>query len=155
MLGFFVYRQNAYKFISFGMYNAKQINALIGRNLKRLRVRAGLTQEKLGEMIGVNGVVIAQIESGIRGMGKDLMARLCNVLKVEPVEFFIDDTTPIPASELEKKALFTVREAEKLGIRYIAEESTEYLSHRLSIVKKQTPEDLRKSKTSRVKGGSI
>lgn len=40
------------------MYKAKDIDRIIGRNLRRLRKAAGLTQNELGEMINANGVYI-------------------------------------------------------------------------------------------------
>lgn len=80
--------------------------------------------------------IYSEIENAVRGMGKEIMSRLCNIFKVEPAEFYIDRETPIPATELEKKALYTIREAEKLGVSYIAEESIEYTKHRLETIKK-------------------
>jgi transcriptional regulator with XRE-family HTH domain len=149
-----VYRQKNLYSVVLGVKSIKDLNKLIGSNLKRIRLKKGLTQEKLGEMINVDGNVIARIEGGIIGLGKRNMIKLCNALGIEPAEFFIDNTTPLPSSELEQKALYMAREAEKLGVEYIVEEAVEYTMHRLTVVKKQKGKDIGKSKTTRIKTGN-
>lgn len=111
-----VYRQETSEIIQLGYMNAKDIDILIGKNLKRLRQKAGLTQDQLGEKIGVDGNVIAQIEGAVRGMGKSMMTRLCNTLKIETWEFHWTEKTPIIKDEREQLDLFIRREAEKMGI---------------------------------------
>lgn len=133
MLGTSVYRQNAKTSIYWIMLNAKDLDKLIGKNLKRIRLKAELTQDKLGEMIGVDGVVIAQIEGAIRGMGKVVMSRLCKALNVYPYEFYIDNDTPVAYDEIEKETLFTLREAKKLGV---AEEIPKYGKYLIQEIKK-------------------
>lgn len=137
MLSISPYRQNTNKIRYLAVYDAKQIDKVIGRNLKRLRLANGLTQAKLGDWINVDGNVIAQLEGGIIGMGKDIMARLCNALKVEPADFYISEQTIVPATELEKKALFMARAAESAKLDYIAEEIVEYGKQRIERVKKE------------------
>ncbi|OGW20080.1 MAG: hypothetical protein A2X55_03155 [Nitrospirae bacterium GWB2_47_37] len=154
MLSNIAYRQKPCKIISLTVYNHKHIDKLIGKNLKRLRTQRKLTQTKLGDLIEVDGNVISQLEGAIIGMGKDIMARLCNALKVEPADFYISEKTPLPSSDLERKALYIAREAEKMGVRYIAEEAVEYTTHRLQVVKKQEGKGAGKSKATRLKAGN-
>lgn len=151
MLSTFVYRQNAKEILCLDMLDSKNIDKIIGNNLKRLRAKSGFTQDKLGEMIGVDGVVIAQIEGSIRGMGKSIMSRICKALDIQPYEFYIDEKTPLPASELEKKALYMAREAEHSHLDYIAEEIIEYGKQRIERVKKQKKVVSYKGKTVRAK----
>lgn len=111
-----VYRQKgAGRLHSAGM-DVQDINVLVGRNLKRLRQAAGLTQDALGAEVGVVGNTIAQIEGAIRGMGKELMTRLCNTLSVRPWEFYLDEDTPCIADARERQRLALHREEVRLGV---------------------------------------
>ena len=106
-------------------------------------------------MVKVDGNVIARIESSILGMGKRMMYKICKVLGVGMYEFYINHDTPIFSTDLEKKALFITRDAEKMGVGYIADESCEYVAHRLETIKKgETQEGVRKGKAVRDKAGS-
>lgn len=116
MLNFQVYRQNTLGRLEFYVKTVKDIDRLIGKNLKRLRISKGFTQDELGELAGVDGNVIARIEGSILGLGKKNMLKICRALNINMYEFYINHDTPLPASDLEKKALYTAREAEKLGV---------------------------------------
>lgn len=111
-----VYRQKIIQNVHLSYMNAKDIDILVGKNVRRLRKRTGLTQDQLGEKIGVDGNVIAQIEGAIRGMGKSIMARLCSAMKVHPWEFYIDQDTPITADASERSVVETLRSARPLGV---------------------------------------
>ncbi len=64
----------------------KDLDRLMGQNLKRLREERGWSQERLAEMIDTDGRYISAVENG-RGMGKSLLDRLCGVLGVEEDAF--------------------------------------------------------------------
>lgn len=64
----------------------KDIDRLMGRNLKRMREERGWSQEKLAEMIDTDRRYISAIENG-RGMGKNLLDRLCSVFEVDEGAF--------------------------------------------------------------------
>lgn len=130
MFNFQVYRQKNLSFISLCMENIKDIDRLIGRNLKRLRLKSGLTQDKLGELTDVDGNVIARIEGGILGMGKKMMFKLCNVFKIEPYHFYLTDKSPLLKDEREKELLRTYREIEHLD-SHVADEYIKYGTWRL------------------------
>ena len=99
------------------MQNVNYIDQLIGKNLKRLRTSKGLTQEQLADLIGSDRNVIAQIEIGIRGMGKKMQLKICEALSVKPVEFYIeDDLTRRPLSKEELDLLELYQEAVKLKV---------------------------------------
>ena len=99
------------------MQNVNYIDQLIGKNLKRLRTSKGLTQEQLADLIGSDRNVIAQIEIGIRGMGKKMQLKICEALSVKPVEFYIeDDLTRRPLSKEELDLLELYQEAVKFKV---------------------------------------
>lgn len=130
------------------------IDKLLGKNLRRIREMKGISQEKLAEMINTPATRLSAYETGREGMGKDIMMRICKSLNVRPYEFYIENDTPIPATDLERKALYTAREAEKIGAGNIAEEAIEYTAHRLQVIKKQKKDGIGKSKPTRYKTGS-
>lgn len=59
----------------------RELDRLIGRNLKAMREARGWSQEKLAEMIDSDRRYISALENG-RGMGDSVLQRLCEVLGV-------------------------------------------------------------------------
>lgn len=104
--------------LPFGMDGEKNIDEIIGRNIKRLRDSKGWTQEELAHRIGTHSDgLISLWERGIKGVGKASLSVLCHVFNVKPYEFYIEDDTPIAKDETEKKWLYIMREAEPLHLR--------------------------------------
>lgn len=64
------------------MRERKSINVQIGRNLQQAREQAGLTQDKLSEIIGVTPNHISAIERGIYGVSIESLIRICTALRV-------------------------------------------------------------------------
>ena len=58
-----------------------------GYNIKMMRMRAGLTQEELGERVGVTGSMIKQIERGTKSMTVELANDMAKVLKCDIRDF--------------------------------------------------------------------
>ena len=57
-------------------------------NLRRLRHKAGLSQEELADQASINRTYISKLESGACYVGLEIMGKLADVFGVEPVEFF-------------------------------------------------------------------
>lgn len=58
-----------------------------GEIIKQKRLEMGLTQEKLGELVGVKKSAIAKYESGrIENMKRPVIARMAKVLKISPID---------------------------------------------------------------------
>lgn len=55
----------------------------IGRKLAEIRKSAGMTQEQLSELSGLNRANISKIESGKYNVSLDILERLCGVLGVK------------------------------------------------------------------------
>ena len=64
----------------------KELDRLMGNNLKRMREERGWSQEQLAEMIETDRRYISAMENG-RGMGDSILARLCRVLEVDEDAF--------------------------------------------------------------------
>ena len=54
----------------------------IGQRIKELRMKAGISQQKLAEMLGVSRPTITQIESGERKVSSDELIKLAEIFNV-------------------------------------------------------------------------
>lgn len=64
----------------------------IGERLKRLRIEKGLTQEEVGNMLGVTKGAIQKYESGqITNFRADTIKQLCMLFGIAPVYFIFED----------------------------------------------------------------
>ena len=73
-----------------------------GQRIKTLRLSRGLSQEELGEMIGVKKAAINKYENGIVvNLKRSTIARLSEALEVSPSYLmgFEDKEKPTPVSE--------------------------------------------------------
>ncbi len=64
------------------MAGKKAINVEIGMNIKQERERAGLTQERLSELMGIGVKSLSAIERGTVGISLSALKRLCGILSV-------------------------------------------------------------------------
>jgi transcriptional regulator with XRE-family HTH domain len=72
------------------------INIRVGTRLRLRRNMLGLSQEKLGEAIGLTFQQVQKYERGTNRIGASRLHELSRVLDV-PVSFFFDDTDPVRA----------------------------------------------------------
>lgn len=59
---------------------------MIGEYIKVARKKAGLTQEELGQLIGISGVAIMRYEKGQREPSKETIEKIAIKLQVSPNE---------------------------------------------------------------------
>lgn len=64
------------------MCEKKEIDFLVGSNIKRERIKAGYTQEKFSEMIGIGTQSLSAIERGVVGVSLATLLRICNALSI-------------------------------------------------------------------------
>ena len=62
------------------MKDKKEINILVGANIKREREKAGYTKEQFSEMIGIGTKSLSAIERGTVGVSLSLLVKICNTL---------------------------------------------------------------------------
>lgn len=60
----------------------KEINVLVGENIRRERERAGFTQEQLAELVGMGAKNLSAVERGVVGISLTALKRICTVLSV-------------------------------------------------------------------------
>ena len=74
------------------------IRRLVGKNLRRLRLARGLTQEGLAHDADVAPSFLSQIENGKRSPTVIMLQILANALHAPVIEFFADSKTATPPS---------------------------------------------------------
>ena len=95
---------------------------LMGFNLRRLRFETNLTQEQLGDRVGVSARRVQRWEAGTKGIGKYVLLRLCKVLSVKPYVFYTDEKSLCISNSRELNIIYKYREAEKLGVSDMIEQ---------------------------------
>jgi transcriptional regulator with XRE-family HTH domain len=83
--------------------------ALVARNLRRLRVAAGVSQEALAVDAGVDRTYVSRLERGLENPSVAVLERLAKAMRVRIVEFF----SPATAGQ----ALGTLRPGRKPSLR--------------------------------------
>lgn len=66
----------------------------IGKRIKELRERAGLTQEELAQRLGVTPSAVGNYEREVSHPKENVLYRLFEALSCEPNELFADSLTP-------------------------------------------------------------
>lgn len=79
----------------------------VGERLKRFRLDKGMTQEELGEILGITKAAVQKYESGaIRNFKSDTVRKLCEIFNAPPA-YFIFDRVPDLTSGDTKEVLKT------------------------------------------------
>lgn len=90
------------------MTSAKKPNPIdihVGARVKLRRMMIGLSQEKLGEQLGITFQQIQKYEKGTNRIGASRLAHIATVLKVSPAFFFEQAPgTPQEAEESDNPA---------------------------------------------------
>ena len=74
------------------MADKKQENIQIGFRVKQAREAAGLTQERLSELLDVTAQYLSGVERGAVGLSVPVLIRLCSVLLVSSDYILTGDT---------------------------------------------------------------
>lgn len=80
----------------------ESISELFGRNVKKYRKAAGLTQEQLSERLGVSQKHLSIIETGTQFASASLIGRISEELKVSPGNLFGGSSDSIIIEEIKK-----------------------------------------------------
>ncbi len=66
----------------------KKISVIVGENLKRARILAGMSQETLGEHLGVTFQQVQKYERGTNRISAPVLLELCGLLDIELTDLF-------------------------------------------------------------------
>ena len=74
--------------------DGKAVKAILGENVKFLRLRKRLTQAVLAEKANISVIFLSSIERGTKYPKAETVAKLAKVLEVEVFELFIRKEVP-------------------------------------------------------------
>lgn len=109
----------------------------IGDYIKRLRNEKGLTQEELGNLVGVKRAAVNKWESGmVQNLKRTTIKRLSDIFEVSPASFIDDCAEPsnisaLPTTELsdrEKNLIADYRQLNEAGQDKVDEYSKDLLN---------------------------
>ena len=60
----------------------KDLNVLVGANIKREREKAGFTQDQFSELLGIGSKCLSSIERGVVGVSLPTLLRICDILLI-------------------------------------------------------------------------
>ena len=89
------------------------IKQAVGKRIKIVRQRSGLTQDQLAEQVGLSSKYISGIERGVENPTMEILIRLANVLAVEPYDLFLFGESEESEKALRKGIEKMVREADR------------------------------------------
>ena len=80
--------------------DGKTIKAILGKNIKSIRLEKSLTQAVLAEKANISIIFLSSIERGTKYPKADVLARIAQVLDVEAFELFKGDLVPSDSKKL-------------------------------------------------------
>ncbi|MDR2796972.1 MAG: helix-turn-helix domain-containing protein [Treponema sp.] len=80
--------------------DGQTIKDTLGRNIKILRARRGLSQADLSEKADISINFLSNIERGIKFPQPDMLSKLANALGVEVNKLFLENIAPDDDKEL-------------------------------------------------------
>ena len=78
----------------------KEINILMGEEIRKAREAAGLTQEKFSELVDLGPKNISDIERGVTGITVSTLKRICQTLPVSSDTILFGNQTNDTVDEL-------------------------------------------------------
>ena len=75
-----------------GIKERKEINVLVGANIKREREKAGYTQDRFSEMIGIGSKSLSAIERGTVGVSLTTLLKICSTLSISSNTLLFENT---------------------------------------------------------------
>jgi len=64
------------------MDGRKDLNVLVGTNIKREREKAGFTQDQFSELLGIGSKSLSSIERGVVGVSLSTLLRISDILHI-------------------------------------------------------------------------
>lgn len=96
----------------------------IGKKIKRLRIKKGLTQEELGERTDLSKGFISQLERDLNSPSIETLFSLLEVLGSKPKDFFDDDKNQRVVYEEDEQTVY-IDDEKKYQIRWLVPESND------------------------------
>lgn len=74
------------------MDGRKDLNVLVGANIKREREKAGFTQDQFSELLGIGSKSLSSIERGVVGVSLTTLMRICDILHISANALLYEQT---------------------------------------------------------------
>lgn len=74
------------------MSDRKEINVIVGANIKREREKAGFTQEQFSELLGIGSKSLSSVERGIVGVSLTTLLKICDTLHLSANVFLYEQS---------------------------------------------------------------
>jgi transcriptional regulator with XRE-family HTH domain len=78
----------------------KGIDRVIGAKVRSVRIHRGLSQEKLGDKLGITFQQVQKYEKGVNSIAACRMPALCEALGIKPADLFDGITMALPAGQV-------------------------------------------------------
>lgn len=85
------------------MEDKKQINIIVGQNIKREREKAGYTQERFSELIGIGPKSLSAIERGTVGVSLSLLLRITKLLAISTDSILLPEQNKNDVDDLNER----------------------------------------------------
>lgn len=72
------------------------LQRVVGRNVKLLRVKIGMSQEQFAQHLGVHRTYMGAVERGERNLTLQTLEKLADQLRVDPYDLLSADSGPRP-----------------------------------------------------------
>ena len=100
---------------------------MYGEKIKYFRKKKNLTQDKLGQKIGLSGVAIMRYEKEQRRPSKDIVEKMADVFGISPDDILENNIIGQNIHDIRKRKGFTQKElASKLGMSITGLQNYEY-----------------------------
>lgn len=66
-----------------------ELSDILAKNVRRLRNQTGMSQDEFAEAVGIDRTYVSGIERGVRNPTINVVAKIANVLDVEPYELLV------------------------------------------------------------------
>lgn len=97
----------------------------IGKKIKQLRLKKGLTQEELGERTDLSKGFISQLERDLNSPSIETLFSILNVLGCKPKDFFDDEHSRTKVVFEKEEQTVNVDEEKKYTLHWLISESNE------------------------------
>ena len=107
---------------------------VVGSNIRKFRLKAGITQEELALMSGLSQWYINQLESGKRNYTQKSLGLIANALSIPIIEFFREDEE-IPLVSEKESSYLKKRSYKKEFIQILNNLPEHIVEHYLTLLK--------------------
>ena len=113
------------------------INMDVGMKIKQARIAKGMTQEELGELLGVQKSAVAKYENGrVVNIKRSTLKKIADVLDIPPFELVYDEETLRTQEKNDVLADITIRMRTDAEFMSVVEELNKLDHEQFAAVKK-------------------